>query len=89
MVKFKLELNKEQNSLVKIIKDNLLEVTLTENELESLAKQIHNLRSDVFENITTEKDIELNKVNEELEYAKEEIQSLKDRIDELEEEEEG
>ena len=86
MIKFKLELNKEQNSLVKIIKDNLLEVTLTENELESLVKQIHNLRPDVFENISTEKDIELKKVNEELEDAKEEIQSLKNRINGLEEE---
>lgn len=86
MIKFKLELNKEQNSLIKIIKDNLLEVTLTENELESLIKQIHNLRPDVFENINTEKDIELKKVNEELEDAKEEIQSLKNRIDGLEEE---
>ena len=88
MIKFKLELNKEQNSLVKIVKDNLLEVTLTENELESLIKQIYDLRPDVFQNISTEKDDELSKVKEELEIANQEIQYLEDRIDELEEEDE-
>ena len=88
MIKFKLELNKEWNSLTKIIKDKN-EFALTENELESLIEQVYNLRPDVFGNIERSKDIELNTLKNELKDSQDTIDYLQDKVNDLEYELEG
>lgn len=84
MITFKEQMNKEENSLCKIVKDSLLEVTLTEKELEDLVDQIYKYRPDVFYMINKYKQ-QIDNLDNENKELYDEIENLREEIDMLEE----
>lgn len=84
MITFKEQMNKEKNSLCKIVKDGLLEVTLTEKELEDLVNQIYKYRPDAFSMINNCKQ-QIDDLDNENKELYDEIENLREEIDMLEE----
>lgn len=69
MIEFKMEKNKEENSLCKIVKNNK-EIALTETELEALIFDIYKLRPDAFNTLPFNNEIK--RLKREIEYLQEE-----------------
>lgn len=83
MVTFKEQINKEQNSLCKIVKDHV-EINLTEKELEDLVNQIYKYRPDAFSMINRYKQ-QIDDLDNENKELYDEIENLREEIDILEE----